>query len=82
MLQTLEILYKFKEVSVDSNSRSPLMLYCTALTNTASTYSPVSLQESQECLECAINHKDMKSVAKWINQDSVSKKFQHHVNHH
>ena len=75
MLRTLETLYKFKEVSVDSNSPSPLMLYCTALMDTASTYPPVSQQESQECLECAVNHKDMKSLAKWINQDSVSKSF-------
>ena len=43
--------------------------------DTASTYPPVSQQESQECLECAVNHKDMKSLAKWINQDSVSKSF-------
>jgi hypothetical protein len=74
VLRTLEILHKFKTVSLanESLTPSPLMAYCTALMDTSDAYHPVSVEESQECLECALKHGDMNSIAKWIHQESLS----------
>ena len=66
-------LNKFKSVSNASNhTPSPLMMYCSALLDSAHIYPPISAEEGVESVGVAIAENQINVIAKWISNDSVS----------
>ena len=70
VLRTVDMLKKFKKLPKTApGSKLPLLTYCEALMQSSPAYNAISLQEAIECVMCASQEGQLKTLAYWISKE-------------
>ena len=70
VLRTVDTLERFKKLPKSAPGlKLPLLTYCEALMQSSPAYSTISLQEAIECVMCASQEGQLKTLAYWISRE-------------
>ena len=70
VLRTVDTLARFKKLPKSAPGlKLPLLTYCEALMQSSPAYNAISLQETIECVMCASQEGQLKTLAYWISKE-------------